>query len=242
MLSFTALFFDLNLGFDSVWNYLGKLPFLVLIIAAIYKICKRKTSSTWLFVLRAIFVPFVMLAWPDLIIGGQRSAVSRYLISCFPGVQLAVAYLLANSVKNRQRFWEFTLAAVFTASIVYCVVSAFSDTWWSKDLSYFNAEVAKIINKEAIANRSIKDTIVISDRGKDFTNMGDLLSLSYLLDKNVRLMLISQSPDIEMLNKYSPPLVFRPSEKLRSAFKRNQRRLEPILEYARLFRVRRADA
>lgn len=109
-------------------------------------------------------------------------------------------------------------------------------------MSYFNAEVAQKINQEAIANRSIKDTIVISDRGKDFTNMGDLLSLSYLLDKNVRLMLISQSPDIEMLNKYSAPLVFRPSEKLRSAFKRNQRRLEPILEYARLFRVRRADA
>jgi uncharacterized membrane protein len=107
ILSFTALFFDLDLGFDSVWN-LGKLRFVLLIIAAIYKICKGKTSSNWLFVLRAIFVPFVMLALPDLIIGGQRSAVSRYLISCFPGVQLAVAYLLANSVKNRQRFWEFT--------------------------------------------------------------------------------------------------------------------------------------
>jgi len=64
-----------------------------------------------------------------------------------------------------------------------------------------------------------------------------LLSLSYLLDKDVRLMLLSQSPDIEMLNKYSTPLVFRPSEKSRSAFKRNQRRLEPILEYAQLFRA-----
>jgi hypothetical protein len=108
-------------------------------------------------------------------------------------------------------------------------------------LSYFNAEVAKIINKEAIANRSIKDTIVISDRGNDFTNMGDLLSLSYLLDKDVRLMLLSQSPEIEMLNQYSAPLVFRPSEKLRSALKQNQRRLEAILDYARLFRARRAS-
>ena len=92
-----------------------------------------------------------------------------------------------------------------------------------------------------IANRSIKDTIVISDRGNDFTNMGDLLSLSYLLDKDVRLMLLSQSPDMELLTKYSAPLVFRPSEKLRSAFKRNQRRLEPILAYAKLFRVRRVS-
>ncbi|MEG4442537.1 glycosyltransferase family 39 protein [Microcoleus sp. AT9_B5] len=240
-LSFTALFFDLDFGFDNIWNYLLRLPFLVLIAAAIYTICRRTSSSTWLFIATSIFVPFSLLALPDLILGGKRSAVSRYLISCFPGVQLAVAYLLACYLKTQERFWQVILALVFTASIASCTVSAFSDTWWSKDLSYFNAEVAKIINKEAIANRSIKDTIVISDRGNDFTNMGDLLSLSYLLDKDVRLILMSQSPEIEMLNKYSAPLVFRPSEKLRSALKQNQRRLEPILEYARLFRVRRAS-
>jgi len=240
-LSFTALFFDLDFGFNKIWTYLLRLPFLLLILAAIYKICRRTSSSTWLFILTSIFVPFLLLALPDIILGGKRSAVSRYLISCFPGVQLAVAYLLASNVKNQQRFWQVILALVFTASVASCTVSAFSDTWWSKDLSYFNAEVAKIINKEAIANRSIKDTIVISDRGNDFTNMGDLLSLSYLLDKDVRLMLLSQSPDMEMLNKYSAPLVLRPSEKLRSALKQNQRRLEPIFEYGRLFRARRAS-
>ncbi len=240
-LSFTALFFDLDCGFDNIWTYLLRLPFLLLIAAAIYKICRGTSSSTWLFILTSIFVPFLLLALPDIILGGKRSAVSRYLISCFPGVQLAVAYLLASNVKNQQRFLQVILALVFTASVASCTVSAFSDTWWSKDLSYFNAEVAKIINKEAIANRSIKDTIVISDRGNDFTNMGDLLSLSYLLDKDVRLMLMSQSPDMEMLNKYSAPLVLRPSEKLRSALKQNQRRLEPILEYGRLFRARRAS-
>jgi uncharacterized membrane protein len=240
-LSFTALFFDLDFGFDNVWTYVLRLPFLLLIAVAIYQVCRLTRSSTWLFILTSIFVPFLLLALPDLILGGKRSAVSRYLISCFPGVQLAVAYLLACYLKTQQRFWQVILALVFTASIASCTVSAFSDTWWSKDLSYFNAEVAKNINKEVIANRSIKDTIVISDRGNDFTNMGDLLSLSYLLDKDVRLMLLSQSPDMELLTKYSAPLVFRPSEKLRSAFKRNQRRLEPVLAYAKLFRVRRAS-
>ena len=241
MLSLTALFFDLDFGFDNIWTYLLRLPFLLLIAVAIYQICRWTRSSTLLFILTSIFVPFLLLALPDLILGGKRSAVSRYLISCFPGVQLAVAYLLACYLKTQQRFWQVILALVFTASIASCTVSAFSDTWWSKDLSYFNAEVAKNINKEVIANRSIKDTIVISDRGNDFTNMGDLLSLSYLLDKDVRLMLLSQSPDMELLTKYSAPLVFRPSEKLRSAFKRNQRRLEPILAYAKLFRVRRVS-
>jgi uncharacterized membrane protein len=238
-LSFTALFLDLDFGFDSIWTYLLRLPFILLMAVAIYQVCRWTITVNWLFILTSIFVPFLMLALPDLIIGGKRSAVSRYLISCFPGVQLAVAYFLASNVTNRQRFGQFALAMVFTASIASCTVSAFSDTWWSKDLSYFNARVARTINQEAIANRSIEDTILISDRGNDFTNMGDLLSLSYLLDKDVRLMLLTQSPDNEMLKKYSSPLVFRPSEKLRSALKQNQRRLEPILEYAKLFRVRR---
>ncbi|MEG4171944.1 MULTISPECIES: glycosyltransferase family 39 protein [unclassified Microcoleus] len=242
MLTFTALFFDIESSSKNIWIYLLRLPFLLLIAVALYQICRRTSISTWLFIVTSIFVPFLLLALPDIILGGKRSAVSRYLISCFPGVQLAVAYLLASNVKNQQRFWQVILALVFTASVASCTVSAVSDTWWSKDSSYFNAEVARNINKEAIANRSIKDTIVISDdRGIDFTNMGDLLSLSYLLDKDVRLMLMSESPEIEMLNKYSAPLVFHPSEKLRSALKQNQRRLEPILQYARLFRARRAS-
>jgi uncharacterized membrane protein len=240
-LSFTALFFDLDFGFDSILTYLLRMPFVLLMTIAIYQICRRTSTVNWLFIVTSIFVPFLMLALPDIIIGGKRSAVSRYLISCFPGVQLAVAYFLANNVINRQRFGRVALATVFTASIASCTVSAFSDTWWSKDLSYFNARVARTINQEAIANRSIKDTILISDRGNDFTNMGDLLSLSYLLDKDVRLMLLTQSPDNEMLKKYPAALVFRPSEKLRSALKQNQRRLEPILEYAKLFRVRRTS-
>jgi uncharacterized membrane protein len=240
-LSFTALFFDLDFGFDSILTYLLRMPFVLLMTIAIYQICRRTSTVNWLFIVTSIFVPFLMLALPDLIIGGKRSAVSRYLISCFPGVQLAVAYFLASNVINRQRFGRFALATVFTACIASCTVSAFSDTWWSKDLSYFNARVARTINQEAIANRSIEDTILISDRGNDFTNMGDLLSLSYLLDKDVRLMLLTQSPDNEMLKKYPAALVFRPSEKLRSALKQNQRRLEPILEYAKLFRVRRTS-
>jgi uncharacterized membrane protein len=237
-LSFTAIFFDLDFGFDSIGTYLLRLPFVLLIFAAIYQICYRTHTATWLFVLTSIFVPFIVLALPDIIIGGKRSAVSRYLVSCFPGVQLAVAGWLAGCINTQPLFGKTILSAVLAASIASCTVSAFADTWWSKDLSYFNAEVARNINKEAIANRSIKDTIVISDRGNDFTNMGDLLSLSYLLDKDVRLLLLSQSPDIDRVRKYVNPLAFRPSENLRSALKEKQRRLDPILEYAKLFRVR----
>jgi uncharacterized membrane protein len=40
-LSFTALFLDLDFGFDSIWTYLLRLPFILLMAVAIYQVCRR---------------------------------------------------------------------------------------------------------------------------------------------------------------------------------------------------------
>lgn len=209
ILSFTSLFLDLDFGFESVWTYLLRLPILLLIAVAIYTICRHTSRATWLFILTSIFVPFLMLALPDLLLGGKRSAVSRYLISCYPGVQLAVAYLLATKLLANVR-WQGVLTLLLTGSVASCTVSAFSDTWWNKDLSYSNAEVARRINATSCP-------IVISDIGEDFTNTGDLISLSYLLHDDVRLLLLKQPPNLKLLQGNSNPYVFRPSGKLREA-------------------------
>jgi len=241
LLSFSSLFIDLDFGFNSISNYLIRLPFLLLIVAAIYKIYRHTSRSIILFILTSTFIPFLILALPDIILGGKKSAVSRYLVSCFPGIQLAVAYFLATKIQTNQRLWRVVLAAVFTASIVSCTVSAFSDTWWSKDLSYHNAEVANFINKTVINAASPQATILISDKGDDFTNMGDLLSLSYLLYKDVQLLLMSDSPNLELLKSYANSFVFRPSEKLRLTIEQKQGKLEPVLESARLWKLKRSS-
>ncbi|MDF0552568.1 glycosyltransferase family 39 protein [Kamptonema sp. UHCC 0994] len=238
LLSFTAIFVDLDFGFDNVWTYLLRLPFFLLIFAAIYNIYRQTNRSTTLFIITSIFVPFLILVLPDIILGGKRSAVSRYLVSCFPGIQLAVGYFLATKIQTSQRLWRVILAAIFTASIISCTVSAFSDTWWSKDLSYYNAEVAKIINNNQLKIASTKSQIVIADSGDDFTNMGDLISLSYLLDKDVQLLLLSDSPNLDLLKGYADFFVFRPSEKLHLVIEQKQGKLEPVLEYARLWKLK----
>lgn len=229
ILSFTALFFDLDFGFDNVWTYLLRLPLVPLMAWGVYSICRRTSPATWLFILTSIFVPFLMLALPDLVLGGKRSAVSRYLISCFPGVQLAVAYLLATKLPNGQRLWRGVLAMVLTGAIASCTVSAFADTWWCKDLSYSNAEVARRIN-------ATPSPLVLSDMGDDFTNMGDLISLSYLLNKDVRLLLHSNPPNLKVLPANKQPLVFRPSKQLREALEQQQGRLELVFPSGRLWR------
>lgn len=237
ILSFTSLFFDLDFGFDNIWNYLPRLLVILVIAAAIYKVCKQTNRANWLFIITTIFVPFLMLALPDLLVGGKRSTVSRYLISCYPGVQLAVAYLLAKTIINKRRFWQSITLLLITGSVASSTVSAFADTWWSKDLSFWNAEIVRQVNAAV-------SPIIISDIGDDYTNTGDLISLSYFLHDNVRLLLVSQPPELEKLNitsllaENSQLFLFRPSSKLIEAFEKEQSQLVQVFKPGRLWQIK----
>jgi uncharacterized membrane protein len=177
-------------------------------------------------------VPFFILVVPDLVLGGKRSGVTRYLISCFPGVQLAVAFLLADKLLVGQWIWRGIIILLFTSSIASCTVSAFSDTWWSKDLSYFNPVVARAMNAET-------NQPIISEIGDDFTNTGDLISLSYLLRHDTPMYLLKKPFNPQLLQAYSASLVFRPSQQLCHAFEQKQIRLESVFQPGRLWRLQR---
>lgn len=232
ILSFSSLILDLDFGFDNIRTYLLRGAILILIIIGVSQVCRKTTSRTWLFILTTIFVPFFILAIPDLLLGGKRSGVTRYLISCFPGVQLAVAFLLADKLLVGQWIWRGIIVLLFTSSIASCTVSAFSDTWWSKDLSYFNPVVARAMN--AATNQPI-----ISEVGDDFTNTGDLISLSYLLRQDTPMYLLKKPFNPQLLQAYSAPLVFRPSNQLCHAFEQKQIRLESVFQPGRLWRLQR---
>lgn len=239
ILSFTSLFIDFDFGFNNIGTYLLRLPFIILIFAALYLLCRENNRKNTLFILTSILVPFLLLVLPDLILGGKRSAVTRYLISCFPAIQLVVAYLFANKLLNGRSFWRFIFGLVLTSSIVSCTVNALADTSWSKDLSYFNAAVARKIN-------AAQSPILVCDRGDNWTNMGDLLSLSYLLVDKVKVLPLSYPPDpgkiktILEQNKIgengnpSEIFIFRPSAKLRSALEQTQTKLDLVLPEGQL--------
>ncbi|HEY9727000.1 MAG TPA: glycosyltransferase family 39 protein [Chroococcales cyanobacterium] len=261
ILNVTCPFLDLDFGFDNVWTYLLRLLVVAAIALAIYAVCRQTPRSTWLFILITIFVPFLLLALPDMLVGGKRSTVSRYLISCFPGLQLAVAYLLANKIVVGQWLWRGVTVLLLAGSIASCTVSAFSDTWWDKDLSYSNAEVARLINADMKRTNGTLDAnmsrsasvnfptntleeqprqtapLVLSDIGDDFTNTGDLISLSYRLNKDVQLLLLNQPPNLEPFQGYTDALVFRPSQPLFQVFKQQQIQLEKVYDPGRLWRI-----
>jgi uncharacterized membrane protein len=265
ILSFTALFLDLDVGFNNLWTFVLRLPIVVLLVLAFYTLYRRCDRGVWLFVWTSTLVPFLMLALPDLVLGSRRSAVSRYLIACYPGVQLAIAYFLVTRLSPKphylstkpQRstsarfawrltpytltfinrwFWRLVLLALFTASLVSCTVSAASFTWWHNVPSYFNAAVADRINAES-------SPIVLSDRGDDFTNLGDLISLSYRLQPNAQMLLLNQETNWVTTESFQSQIdgatvvAFRPSKPLREALERSRGSLQPLLPEARLWRV-----
>jgi uncharacterized membrane protein len=236
ILSFTSLFIDLDLGFNSLWNYLLRLPFLILIFMALHTVYRQTNSFTFLFIITSITVPFLLLAIPDLLFSNQRSAVTRYLIACFPGIQLAVAYFLATKLMQYKAIAYFIFAALITASIVSCSLNAVSETSWSKLPSYFNGEIARRINSSV-------PVIVLSDRGDDFTNIGDLISLSYFLSDRVQLFLLSYPSHRANLNhilekKQTNFLVFRPSKAVKAVLEQEKKILEPFFPEGNLWRLR----
>ncbi len=251
LLSFTSLFFDLDFGFNQPWTFWLRLPYLFLIFAAFSLVIRRTPKATWQFLVTSVVVPFLLLAIPDLVFGGKRSAVSRYLISCFPGVQLAIAYFiiawqpnilaLAKPSKSfLRKLWlnawklkPLALALLLSGAILSCGVSAFADTWWVKDLSYYNGVVARALPSNS-------NFILVSDQGDDYTNMGDLISLSYLLPKDTRLFLTKPIPDLSQLEALSSLsskdfYLFHPSQVLQKAFEQKFGKVTKVVPEASLW-------
>ncbi len=220
ILGFTSLFIDIDLGYDNIWNYIIRVPFLILIILAVYTICKKTQWQTKLFIVTSIVIPFLLLVIPDLLMTSHRSAVTRYLISCFPAIQLAVAYFLTTKLLEGSKVGKLLFSLVLTTSVISNTINAFSDTSWSKIPSQYNAEIARTINTSY-------SPLLISDRGDSYTNLGDLLSLSYFLEKDTKLLLLSYPPQIDKLSPFlalsdTDIYIFRPTQKLVLALEKLQ--------------------
>jgi uncharacterized membrane protein len=238
ILNFSAILIDTNLDINDWLNYLIRLPAILIIILALYHVSSKTSNSTRLFILTSIFIPFLILLLPDILVGGRRSTVARYLIPCFPGIQLAVSYGFSTyinsrrfSVINGSKTWQVLLVAFLVSSIISCTVSAFSETWWSKGVSYWNGEVTQQINTE-------KSPLVVTDKGDYGLNKGNLISLSYKLNSDVELLLMDQPPNFYLLPINSTTFVYAPSKKLQQAIPRQYGQLKPVAESKQLWQLK----
>jgi uncharacterized membrane protein len=224
-LSFTSLFFDLDVGFNNVLTYVMRLPFLILIFWSVFLLLKDNHKATSGILLTSGLIPFLILVSADLILGGKRSAVTRYLISCFPFIQIIVAYGIIRIFSIKKTIGIIMLSFIFVASLSSIVVSSQAKTWWNKDLSYNNASIIQTINQS-------KRPIVVSDIGDYYTNTGDLIAMSAEFKTDVRFVFIPENYTVAQIfsalsldnteqnfGNINEIFVFRPSQKLLTEFK-----------------------
>lgn len=230
--------FDLESAADNL-QFSYNFPFIYLITAililvgySIYFLYRQTLKKTWLFVFTLIAVPALTLVLPDLISGGQRSSTGRFLIPCYLGIQLAVAYLLATritslSIKSwQQRLWQMSVIALVSCGILSCAISSQADTWWNKYSSYYNPQIAHIINQAT-------NPLVISGAEK----ASRLTSLSYMLEPQVQFLLINGQNIPKITDGFSDVFLFRPSEELQSNLEKEQYRLQVVHQLGQLWRL-----
>lgn len=235
ILNFSSLFTDFFIGIDDWWTYLYRLFFIGLIWVSFHTLYRQVERSRFWFLLILALVPFCVLAIPDLFTDSHRTVVTRYLISCFPPIQITVAFYLAQQLLNTSKLSKLIVLFVVSNGIIFSTLLTFSATSWAKVPSYFNAETAKQIN-------AVPTPLVISDQGDNWTNLGEIISLSYRLKKNAQFYLTGDPPNQEQLahvlkTSSADFLVFQPSQKLKLSLEQLNYRLDDLFVSGNLYRL-----
>ncbi|MCT7948967.1 glycosyltransferase family 39 protein [Ancylothrix sp. C2] len=231
LVNFNLPFLDFNFASsrDFRFNFMG----IAILLGGFYFICysiyftyRHSSPRIWQFILLLSILTFILLAIPDLLLGGMRSTVSRYLIPCYVGLQLAMAYFLANKIvfSYKKALWNFALGSMLSVGIISCAISSQSPVWWFKYNSNHNYNIAKIINQT-------KAPLLISEKDLNlinFQNLGNLLSLSYLLDEKVKLSLIIEPKMPLIYHNFSDVFLYNPSEELLASLPNQNRKIQLV--------------
>ena len=190
----------------------------ILVCYSIYFLYIRTPKRVWLFILTLMGVTALSLLLPDLIFGGRRSGVSRYIVPCYLGIQISVAYLLATKIISanfsQQKYWRTLMAVLIAGGVFSCGISSQAEIWWTKIDSSNLPQSARIINKAA------HPILLTESSGVDSLNV---VSLSYLLKPLVRLQLMAKPNIFKIPNGFSDVFLLNPSQELLSKLEQEKK-------------------
>lgn len=190
---------------------------------SVYFLCRNTPIKIWLFVLTLIGVTAMFLLLPDLILGGRRSGVSRYLAPCYLGIQISVAYLLANKINSQnslcKKLWKIVTIILVIGSILSCIVNLQDRVWWTKIDDSNLPAVANILNQEAYP-------LVLSEVSSDL-DVVNVIALSYLIRSKPQFKFINTVDSFEVpTNSSNHIFLLNPSQGLLDKLKRSDQRFE----------------
>jgi uncharacterized membrane protein len=192
----------------KIFLLLGLIP----LAWVLWQFCVHAPRSARLFtcILFLAFVAVVLV--PDLVQGGSRSLHPRYALPGFLAVELAAAYVLAtgwraSSTAGRigSRVGLFLILGLGVWS-GWLILQA--ETWWNKNFSAANREVA------ALVNSTERPLLLVSDSG---VGLGEVISLAYDLDERVVIRAEPGSGEGVSTTGFSDIFLLIPSAELRTA-------------------------
>ena len=207
---------------ESFVIYFG-IAILSLIIYAFYFLWRNTPTQVWLFIFTLTGVTALAVVLPDLIFGGRRSALDRYMFPCTLGVQVTVAYLLATKISLasstlRVKSWQLVTVLLISLGILSCTISSQTESW--------NGQEDFIIQSSRIINKATHP-LIISDDDIVF----GLMPLNYRLDNHVRLMLVTQPNKVAIPDGFSDMFLFSPSQELLSFLQeKRESQIKPIYQ------------
>ncbi|MDX2100828.1 MAG: glycosyltransferase family 39 protein [Leptolyngbyaceae cyanobacterium bins.59] len=228
--NFSRSLVDFNFQFYETIAYFLAIPVLILQGYAVYVLCRTAPRRIQWFILTFAGITALSLGLPDLLWGGQRFTVTRYLIPCFVGLQLTVVYLLTTYLSEarhwKSRFATLVFPLLILLGVLSCGAYAQANTWWNKALSSNYHEVADLLNG------SDRPLIIVDAFAY---NPASMISLSYLLKPDTQFLLLPPvgtsfpikglPEDAKTIFLFNLPPVFR--EQFESRY---QTRLIPVFQ------------
>jgi len=149
--------------------------------ALVHFLRRAPRPAAWLLAGTAAVYVGVVLG-PDLILGGSRSQHVRYALPSVLALQLMAAWVIAQGLDARSvRARTLAAGALAVAAVLgglSIIAIQRADTWWIKNFSAPNGEVARLLN------RGERPLVLASDSG---VGTGELISLAHRLDPRVRI-------------------------------------------------------
>ena len=127
---------DLNGAMDRL-KWAAGIPIVGFIGYALYEL-RRSDPLGRLFAWSLVACATLPLVLPDLLFGGQRTAITRYFLPLFVAIDLALASLASETILSEltlpaaRRNWLIAFALIFSAKIGSCALSSQAHTWWTK--------------------------------------------------------------------------------------------------------------
>ena len=185
LLNYSFIFIDLGSDFAKPLIYL---LIFIMIGYSIYFICQKTPQKVWVFVVTLMGTLALILMVADIITGGVRSVVPRYLFPSYLGVQLAVAYLIYAKITatsfRKQWLGKILLALLLSGGIISCIIISQAEYWWLKGGSFKDPVMPQIAR---IINQADNPLVISSCQG--IWSVNSKLSLSHLLAPQVKFQL-----------------------------------------------------